>query len=347
MKSRAITIVGSGLSGLSSALSLSRCVRGANIRLVDTMSEDAWKEAKNANAHVGLWSNAIATLNDLEISGLEMAFVEGSSYRSAKGRILAYPSIHLNAPPSSSVRRATILWPTLAFVNERDLREALLESLRASGAQNGNEVCVDFGRSLSSITRDGLYFDGDEHVSGKNAEPTDLLVAADGRNSLVRKLVFPRMAHEDHVLSQWGYSIFRGTCDSTLPSVGMDGFQSWGVGRRFAAVPKPGGGHVWFAAVSDALLAPHMPVSPPPMLVVEPGQKGLPNPALHLSNAERLEVVRGLFEGWHSEVVDLLGDSGGDVAWDPAVASRAVIPNGLSHVPEDGRLTLTRTRTRT
>ena len=89
-------------------------------------------------------------------------------------------------------------------------------------------------------------------VMTENGEefPVDLLIAADGSNSTVRKLIHPTI----NPISHRGYEVYRGHVPwyvlSSSNKITFTAFQTWGDGARFAAVETKTG-IAWFAALTN------------------------------------------------------------------------------------------------
>ena len=283
-------IVGGGISGLSTALSILKHNTNVKISIWEGASEQNWLRA-SACRSLGIWAPGLAVLEQLGVKKTEFIPVDKSSYKSVGGYTLAQPYSSLN--------------DTLAFCDEQTLREELLG--RVSEHSNAT---VTFNRKFSTICGSKVV---DDYGS---AEESDLLIACDGKFSAVRSQVFPRMTHA-RVLMHRGYTVFRGH-SPPCSELGNDGFQTWGPGRRFAVVPSPQG-HAWFAAVSACLLT---------------GENAI-------TADTNLKLLQELFNGWHDPISHLLMTTlGGDeqVLEEEALASRGVVPNGLSHVPSNGSL---------
>src|SRR5438132_3812374 len=220
-----VVVVG-GIGGLTTAIALRR----VNLEPAVFERRERFEELQHGTG-LTLWSNAIKALRQLgigdqiEAAGLELEAFEQRSWRG--GRLASWPIGQLarrTGAPSINLTRAAL---------HRVLKGELGDGVVTLGAacigveQTGDEVIARFA-------------DGREVRS-------DVLVGADGINSVVRASLFgreePRYA---------GYTAWRGLVAFEDPLAPRQLFvQIWGPGSRFAYY-HVGGGQLYWIAVANA-----------------------------------------------------------------------------------------------
>jgi 2-polyprenyl-6-methoxyphenol hydroxylase-like FAD-dependent oxidoreductase len=178
-----ILVLGGGIGGLSSAIAL----RVAGFR-VEVFEQSA--ELREAGAGVGLWSNAMASLQQLGVgdairaSCVPLRTLAGSN---AQGRNLSLITLEALGPEFASAACFVVLRPVLL----------------AALADRLPKECIHTG---SRVTRVEVLDDRVRlHLEGERFEDGDLLIGADGLHSIVRPLV----VGEDR-LRYSGQTCFRG-----------------------------------------------------------------------------------------------------------------------------------------
>jgi len=267
-----VFICGGGIGGLSSALSLAKGLNVGHKPLITV--QESLSEASillHANKrNLGLWGPALKILRDLEIytDDMDITFVKNSSYRSFKsGARLAYPRILLDNPDSKT---------SLGFMKEKELLLRLLDA-----AHKEDSIQLRYGDEIKDVKQIDPY--------------PDLVIAADGRDSTLRRSIYPDF---DDILQTRGYTIFRGFTSYDNYDKPIDAFQTWGPGMRFAVVPAPRG-NAWYAAISPNLLSNEMSLA-------------------------------DLFVGWHDPVYSLVAQADEEIYSETAVAFNRVVQCGLS-----------------
>jgi len=208
-------VVGAGIGGLAAAVALRRV--GWDVTVLERSAE-----LGGVGAGLTLWPNALRALAAIGVGeavrAVSVPAGAGAGLRNPAGRVL------LRAPDVVADMRA---------LHRADLQSALLAALPA-----------DTVRTDCAVTRvvDEGVIAGDEPI------PADLIVAADGIHSTVRRQLWPGSEPRYS-----GYSAWRGvTARHTVTISGSaDTGETWGRGERFGIVSLPDGGAYWFAAANE------------------------------------------------------------------------------------------------
>jgi 2-polyprenyl-6-methoxyphenol hydroxylase-like FAD-dependent oxidoreductase len=239
-----VIVVGAGIGGLSAAIAL----RGAGHDV--TVIERA-PELGGIGAGLALFRNAMCALDRLGVR--EAVAAQGA--RGRCGLVLTSGGRELTAMP------ADLLEGTVA-VHRGDLQATLAHA--AGEVRLGAEVTsVEQGDNVVVAT----IADGTE-------ERADLLVGADGLNSLVRGVV------ADARLRYAGYTAWRGVCAVSVETGRMS--ESWGVGERFGLIDIGRSRTYWFATKNAPEGEPDEPAG------------------------RRAEILRR-FSGWHVPIAAVAG----------------------------------------
>lgn len=236
-------VVGGGIGGLAAAVALHRA--GHEV----TVLEQAERFGE-VGSGLSLWPNA---LRALEALGL------GEEVR-RRSRAARQPVIRDAAGRSLSrtdVRELEWRFGPLVMIHRADLLDVLQSAAPASALCPGTRV--------SSVSPDGSV----SHSGG--VAHADLVIGADGINSVVRASVWPRAPKPRYV----GYTTYRML---TRPVDVEEEGESWGRGERFGYAPLPDGRVYCFAVVN----VPH-------------GAAG-----------ERIDELRQRFHRWHAPIPALL-----------------------------------------
>ncbi len=253
-------VVGAGIGGLSAAGALSRAGwRVSLLERADRLRADP--------AALFLWPNALAALRSLGLGG-------------------GLGEISTEVPPAG-VRRPDGLWlsrasagPHPVVVHAEDLHDNLIAGL-------GTRLDIQTGVSVKSV-----HFRHGERPAVADARgnswDADLIIAADGADSLIRS----RLAPQSLAVSS-GYAAWRAVIpwyrapridESALAGETLGGgyrFQAASLGNRGSAGASSRGGIYWTATVAGA--------------------------ARPESAATQLTLLRRWFAGWHPPIGDLLG----------------------------------------
>jgi 2-polyprenyl-6-methoxyphenol hydroxylase-like FAD-dependent oxidoreductase len=258
-----VAIVGAGIGGLCTAIGLQRA--GAAVEVFERAPQ-----LKPAGSGLSVFPNGITALDALGV---------GAPFRD----IVASDAALLDA----GQRRPDGTWLArlprdavsgLRVVHRADLHDMLVTALRPG--------TVRLGTTVSGIRDDGATVESAAADGASRSESFDVVVAADGINSAIR-----RSWPGDPGVRYSGYSSWRGVTSRPVDLRGAAG-ETWGRGLRFGMAPLRDGRVYWFAVAT-------MPADAP--------------------IADEFTRVRELFGSWHEPIPALLD------ATDPAVIFRLPI----------------------
>jgi 2-polyprenyl-6-methoxyphenol hydroxylase-like FAD-dependent oxidoreductase len=260
---RTAVVVGAGMAGLATAGALSRA--GWQV----TLLERAERVAAAPTALV-LWPNGRRALDALDPDGGWAAIaapLPDGGVRRPDGQWLAAPRSRLNGHANGG--------PAPAVVHLEDLYDALVAGL-------GDRVEFRTGTAVTAV-RTGrghrpAVGDGHSWLSG------DLVVAADGIDSAVRRALAPEAAAVGSGFAAW-QAVIPGYRAPRLPDGLAAGGETLGAGYRFVSIPlgERAAGHGGIYWVATAAGAPR------------------PEPP-----ATQLALLRRWFATWHEPVRALL-----------------------------------------
>ncbi|MEX0167883.1 FAD-dependent monooxygenase [Streptomyces sp. LMG1-1-1.1] len=295
MPRRRVVVVGAGIGGLTAAVALHR--RGWSV----TVCERA-PEAPVTGAGIGLAPNALRALHAI---GVDVTRVTGSA-----------------VPATMGVRRADGRWLTRTGTAELAARYgmppiavprpaltiALAEGLPTEALRYGTTVtAVDDAGSRPVVRTDG----------GPDL-PADVVVAADGIHSPLRRAYFP--AHPG--LSYIGETAWRALVEA--PDLGIQAMsETWGRGGRFGVTPLTDGRFYLYATA--AVPAGHRFDDPRTELRRRFGSWHDPIPAL-LDRVDLLDATDVLRHDLHELAAPLPRLHHGRIAW-LGDAAHAMAPN--------------------
>jgi 2-polyprenyl-6-methoxyphenol hydroxylase-like FAD-dependent oxidoreductase len=261
---RTAVVVGAGMAGLATAGALSRA--GWQV----TLLERAERVAAPPAALV-LWANGRRALEALDPEGGWAAIASplpDGGVRRPDGQWLVPPRARHNG-------NGTTGGPAPAVVHLEDLFDALVAGL-------GDRVDIRTGTAVSKV-RVGR---GDRPVVGDGGTyfEADLLVAADGIDSPIRRTLFPEAAAVGSGFAAW-QAVIPAFRVPRLPDDLAAGGETLGAGYRFVSIPlgehAAGRGGVYWVATAA----------------------GAPRPE---SPATQLALLRRWFASWHAPVGELL-----------------------------------------
>ena len=241
-------VVGGGIAGLACAVSLRKM--GWDVEVLEKSPE-----FKEIGAGLSLWSNALRALDELDLGGRvrDQSAMEGSAgIRDKQGR-------WLSRTDASELERR---YGPVAMIHRAALLDTLLDALPDSSLRAG--VAVE------SVDERGVV----RHSAGESEG--DLVVGADGLNSVVRRSVWPDAPAPRYA----GYTAWRMVTSEPV-DVGF-GAEVWGRGERFGYVVMTDGRTYCFAVAN-----------------AEEGADG-----------GSIEDLRKRFADWHEPVPSLLAAVG-------------------------------------
>lgn len=262
-----VAVVGAGVAGRAAASlllkSLSGAVRGPVS--VTLFEQSASPHETFGRFFTGLWSPALDVIDrylDIPLPVLlkNAVPVTVSGYRSQKtGDWLVQPALGLQSPLSTPHR------PSLCFINNTYLMDLLEESIKRQAKRNTfSDVQFQLVRGANIV---GISENSNKNSvnllddSGKHYE-ANVILAADGMFSTIRSHIYGQESTVNF-LEHRGYRVYRGGLDITpdkLPNLYTNessdkrciiGFQTWGMGSRFAVVPTGPHRIAWFAAITS------------------------------------------------------------------------------------------------
>lgn len=267
-----IAIIGAGIGGLATAIGLQRA--GAEVVVFERAAE-----LSPIGSGLSVFPNGIAALDSLGLGSSFRAITSANAatleagQRRPDGRWLA----HLPREAVSGLR----------VVHRAELHEILVAALRPGTLRLGTVASAPRDTDSTDVEVTGV--DGDSRI-----ETFDLVVAADGINSAVR-----RSWPGDPGLRYSGYSSWRGVTSRPVDLLGAAG-ETWGRGLRFGMAPLRDGRVYWFGVAT-------MPAD--------------------AKIDDEYARVRELFGEWHDPIPALLD------ATDPAVVFRLPINDLAEPLP--------------
>ncbi|MEU7428317.1 FAD-dependent monooxygenase [Streptomyces sp. NPDC040750] len=248
-RGRSAIVVGGGIGGLAAAVALTR--RGWRVKVLERAAGFG-----EVGAGLSLWPNGLRALDALGMGDQvrEQALVEArAGIRDANGRWLA----------RTDIRELTTRFGPLVMIHRARLFDILRAALPAGVMCGGTEV--------TRIALPGRCVEV-EHQGG--VARADLLVAADGIGSFVRRSLWPAAPAPRYA----GYTAWRLVVDTgRRPPAGGE---SWGRGERVGIAPLADG-RTYLYCVADA-------------------PEGQRNPGGELT------VLRRRFGHWHEPIPSLL-----------------------------------------
>jgi 2-polyprenyl-6-methoxyphenol hydroxylase-like FAD-dependent oxidoreductase len=256
---RTAVVVGAGMAGLAAAGGLARS--GWRV----TLLERGERVAATPTALV-LWSNGLRALESLNPEGGWSAIASplpDGGVRRPDGQWLVPPRSRAGAGNAPAV------------VHLEDLYDALVAGL-------GDRVEIRTGVSVSTVrVGPGRR---PAAVDGRTEYEADLLVAADGIDSPIRRALAPEAAAVGSGFAAW-QAVIPGWRAPALTGEQACGGETLGAGYRFVAIPlgerAAGRGGVYWVATAAGAARPESP-------------------------ATQLALLRRWFAGWHAPVGELL-----------------------------------------
>jgi 2-polyprenyl-6-methoxyphenol hydroxylase-like FAD-dependent oxidoreductase len=262
---RTAVVVGAGMAGLATAGALSRA--GWHV----TLLERGERVAAPPTALV-LWANGRRALDALDPNGgwagIAAPLPDGG-VRRPDGQWLVPPRSRHNGAGGANGG------PAPAVVHLEDLYDALVAGL-------GDSVEIRTGSTVSKVRV------GRGHrpsvSDGRTWFEADLLVAADGIDSPIRRALAPEASAVGSGFAAW-QAVIPGYRAPTLPADLAAGGETLGAGYRFVSIPlgerAAGRGGVYWVATAAGASRPESP-------------------------ATQLALLRRWFASWHAPIGDLL-----------------------------------------
>jgi 2-polyprenyl-6-methoxyphenol hydroxylase-like FAD-dependent oxidoreductase len=217
-----VIVIGSGIGGLTTAIAMRKV--GFNVVIYERAPE-----LREVGAGISLWANAMRALDHLGVGNairkVSLALVK-SELRTEDGRQL------LLAFGAEFFEKKLEIRPLAAMTHRAELVGALAAALPSGSSHYGFE-CVSIKQSGGRAV---------VQFANGHADEAELLVGADGLNSVVRTSLLgpeePRYA---------GYTCWRGVCPRpTSIEPGYAG-EWWGRGKRFGIATLPADRLYWYA----------------------------------------------------------------------------------------------------
>ncbi|GAA2524972.1 FAD-dependent monooxygenase [Pilimelia columellifera] len=212
-------VVGGGIGGLSAAVGLRRA--GWDVTVVERAAQ-----FREIGAGFGLWPNAQRALAAIGLADK----VRTITVPQRSGGIRTSDGRWLSRWRSDDLEEA--LGGPLLGIHRAQLHRILLDALPAESLRSGVTVSGVADRAVL-----------DQHGGPIDLPPADLIVAADGIDSPIRRQLWPE--HPGPVYS--GVTAWRGVCASP-PDLAPAG--SWGRGEECGTIPMVDGRSYWYAATS-------------------------------------------------------------------------------------------------
>lgn len=206
-------VVGAGIGGVTAAVALQRC--GWQVTVLERAPE-----LGEVGAGISVWPSAVAVLEELGVKGVEKASVPSkpAGMRKPDGRwVVGAADLGLELP---------------VMIHRAQLHELIT-------AEFGPAVTVRTGYEVRTVTQDA---DG---VTVNGELQAELLVAADGIRSAVRRALYPQYDGPRYS----GFTAYRGIAD-----VGLDdgGGETWGRGQLFGFARLIDGRFYWYGTANQA-----------------------------------------------------------------------------------------------
>jgi 2-polyprenyl-6-methoxyphenol hydroxylase-like FAD-dependent oxidoreductase len=217
--SQTILIIGGGIAGLCSAITLQQI--GMKVKVYERNTEPTV-----AGAGIIIAPNALQALEPYHISDEIIRQgnpSHGFHILSDRGR----PLTQLEVPSS---------YGSLYSIHRKDLQHILLSALPPD--------TVEWGKQFLHLEQKDDYVRV-AFSDGSQAEG-DLVVAADGIHSNIRKQIFQKYTYR-----YAGYTCWRGVVSvDALPGLSHRFIETWGTKGRFGIVPLPKNKVYWYALIN-------------------------------------------------------------------------------------------------
>ncbi|MDX3003762.1 FAD-dependent monooxygenase [Kribbella solani] len=221
-------VVGAGIGGVTAAVALQRC--GWRVTVLERAPE-----LGEVGAGISVWPSAVAVLEGLGVKGVEKAAVRAkpAGMRKPDGRwVVGAAELGVEIPVMIHRTQLHDL-----ITAEFDDPEHTKPFGMAAGDRRGG-VTVWTGYEVVGVEQDG------EGVVVNGELRAELLVAADGVRSVVRKGLYPDYAGPRYS----GVSAYRGIADVAVDD---GGGETWGRGQLFGFARLIDGRFYWYGTVNQ------------------------------------------------------------------------------------------------
>jgi 2-polyprenyl-6-methoxyphenol hydroxylase-like FAD-dependent oxidoreductase len=217
-----VIIIGAGIGGLCAGIAARQA--GLEVEIYERAGE-----LQPLGAGLSIWVNAIRALDLLGLGDAFRAIAVPNS-----GSIITCDGRPLSRMTGERVRErfGEAVWG----VHRGDLQTLLLHALGPDALHLGADY-QGFEQDAARVT---IRF-----ADGRTARG-DMLVSADGLQSLTRQTLFPKS-----IPRYAGYTAWRGVTVFSHPALPPEqNFEAWGCGQRFGTVHLTGGRVYWFATAN-------------------------------------------------------------------------------------------------
>lgn len=227
MTKRRALVVGAGIGGLAAAAGLARI--GWQVTVFER-----GQDLRASGAAISLLANARRSLTEL---GAGPAVDAASATMMPGGEGVRVPS-----------GRRLMKRTDPVFVREHGLSTIILPRTKLHDALRDllPPHCYRLGATVTGVLDlpDGTAVLSYRDVEGEHTASADLVVAADGMNSVLRRELYPATAAPVYS----GHSVFRGIAEVSRP--GEEGGTTWGRASEIGRMPLADGRVYWYAVVN-------------------------------------------------------------------------------------------------
>ncbi|MCA6363365.1 MAG: FAD-dependent monooxygenase [Bacteroidetes bacterium] len=217
-----VLIAGAGIGGLTAAIALQRA--GHEVQLAERAPE-----LKAVGAGIALAANAISALKSIG-AGEEViaagSLIDKALILSRNGNVISANDF---SHPSGKMHTYTL--------HRAELHELLRSKLLPGTLHTGKTV------SHFSETAAGIVL----HFTDNSAWQGDLLLAADGIHSTIRRQLLPHVAHR-----YAGYTCWRGVTAATVDTTRIAFSETWDTAGRFGICPLTNNRVYWYACINTS-----------------------------------------------------------------------------------------------
>jgi 2-polyprenyl-6-methoxyphenol hydroxylase-like FAD-dependent oxidoreductase len=215
-----ILIAGAGIGGLTAAIALQRA--GHEVKIAERAPE-----LKAVGAGIALAANALIALKSIG-AGAEVvaagSLINKALILSRSGKVISANDF---SHPSGKMHTYTL--------HRAELHELLRSKLFPGTLHTGKAV------SHFSETTAGIEL----HFTDNSAWQGDLLIAADGIHSIIRRQILPNSTHR-----YAGYTCWRGVTAANVDTSRIPFSETWDTAGRFGICPLTNNRVYWYACIN-------------------------------------------------------------------------------------------------